>query len=255
MDNWIGPSVTCLLALCRAAGFARVELIRTERWYAMVACYRRWSSPNLAPAIDSPELKSVVHARNYGINFNAKKDEYITWTFRSNEAGLTREAVCLEVDGFGVPACYLQAPGDGWWMANSRLPPGLESGWKSVRLRTASSGYSNSLKIAVDMRAECRALEIRSAADGTSWRTGEWLRSSGRVIACWVAGLPENADVTNVRASIGHQGMRVLAVAASDESGLRQVNLEAPPGLPAGEFMLTVSVADVQSSPYPIRAY
>ena len=29
LDNWIGPSVSCLMAMCRAAGFARVEFLHT----------------------------------------------------------------------------------------------------------------------------------------------------------------------------------------------------------------------------------
>jgi tRNA (mo5U34)-methyltransferase len=42
LDNWIGPSVACLLALCRAAGFARVELLYSSGYNAGVACYRAW---------------------------------------------------------------------------------------------------------------------------------------------------------------------------------------------------------------------
>ena len=42
LDNWIGPSVSCLMAMCRAAGFARVEFLHTTGFHAGVACYRKW---------------------------------------------------------------------------------------------------------------------------------------------------------------------------------------------------------------------
>jgi len=38
MDNWIGPTVGCLMAMCRAAGFARVELLHASGLHAGVAC-------------------------------------------------------------------------------------------------------------------------------------------------------------------------------------------------------------------------
>ena len=41
LDNWIGPSVGCLLALFRAAGFARVELVGVNGEHALVACHRK----------------------------------------------------------------------------------------------------------------------------------------------------------------------------------------------------------------------
>ena len=41
-DNWVGPTVPCLLAMCRAAGFARVELLGTGDHHAVVACHRKW---------------------------------------------------------------------------------------------------------------------------------------------------------------------------------------------------------------------
>src|SRR5580704_9802410 len=42
LDNWIGPSVNCLLALCRAAGFARVELMYAKGIQGGAVCYRKW---------------------------------------------------------------------------------------------------------------------------------------------------------------------------------------------------------------------
>src|SRR5262249_20162327 len=44
-DNWHGPTLPCLLALCRTAGFARVEPQRVFEYSACVACHRHWMLP------------------------------------------------------------------------------------------------------------------------------------------------------------------------------------------------------------------
>jgi tRNA (mo5U34)-methyltransferase len=54
-DNWVGPSLPCLMSLCRTAGFARVELRKVIQHSACIACYRRWDAP--------------PHARRPGLNW------------------------------------------------------------------------------------------------------------------------------------------------------------------------------------------
>src|ERR1700682_5353542 len=49
--NWSGPSLPCLMAFCRTAGFAHVELRNVLEFGACIACYRRWeSAADNAPA-------------------------------------------------------------------------------------------------------------------------------------------------------------------------------------------------------------
>jgi hypothetical protein len=81
LDSWIGPTVGCLLAMCRAAGFARVEFLYASGVIAGAACYRKWESVPIEPEQEPPELLAVVHARNFGVNFSTRKDEYITCWF------------------------------------------------------------------------------------------------------------------------------------------------------------------------------
>ena len=42
LDNWFGPTVSCVAGMCRAAGFARVEVLHVENSRAAFACYRHW---------------------------------------------------------------------------------------------------------------------------------------------------------------------------------------------------------------------
>jgi tRNA (mo5U34)-methyltransferase len=130
-DNWVGPSVACLLAMCRAAGFARVELLHTEPYNAIVACYRRWEPPPAGSVSMPPELISAENSVTFGINFSSRKEQYITCWFRSPRQTIAKEDLCLEVDEFGV-ASYWAGRQQEEWVASFPLPPGLDPGWQVV---------------------------------------------------------------------------------------------------------------------------
>ena len=100
--NWVGPTVECLLAMCRAAGFARVEFLGTGDHHAVVACYRKWEPAPAEPAGDAPEVLTIENARSNGINFSTRKsEEYLTSVFRTARDTVTPEMLRLEVDDFG----------------------------------------------------------------------------------------------------------------------------------------------------------
>ena len=44
LDNWYGPTPTCVEALCRSAGFARVQMEYVEQNRAGWTCHRKWES-------------------------------------------------------------------------------------------------------------------------------------------------------------------------------------------------------------------
>ena len=83
-DNWSGLTVACMLAMCRAAGFCRVELMFAEGNYAGAACYRKWESPPEKPAGPPPELLFVSNSRTPGNCFSTRKsEEYLQCVFRA----------------------------------------------------------------------------------------------------------------------------------------------------------------------------
>ncbi len=79
------------------------------------------------------------------------KDEYVCLYFRSNRE-LTRDQLRVEIDGYGVPVLLLAAIGNGEWQANMTLPPGLDPGEHSIRLRTVDSHFSRPFPIEVSNR-------------------------------------------------------------------------------------------------------
>lgn len=155
IDNWFGPTVQCALALCRAAGFARValEYVSADR-RAGITCRRHWEPPGPDPSEPAPAIFSAVNNRTHDIYFHAGKDEYICLYFGSDVPDLTRDHLRVEVDRYGVPVLVLASLRPREWQANLRVPPGLAAGVHEVRLRTAGSPYSNTFRIVLLARGE-----------------------------------------------------------------------------------------------------
>jgi hypothetical protein len=229
LDNWIGPSVSCLMAMCRAAGFARVEFLHTTGFHAGVACHRKWEPVPAEAQRTAPELLAVANCRTFGVNFSTRKEEYITCWFRTADPAVTRDELRLEVADFGVRALYVRPDEPGTWLANFRLPPGLGSGWRPVRLRFADSPFGNTtLRIAVDLPLRVAQLALNGACDGTTWNAREVNASDGGFISCWVTGLPENCDRANIAVYLGETRLRVQYVGEPDAEGMRQINAALP---------------------------
>jgi SAM-dependent methyltransferase len=164
IDNWFGPTITCLEALCRSAGFARVRLEYATDRRAGLTCDRRWEAPPDEPPFEAPWICSAVNNRTSDFVFHPGKDEYIVVYFRSEET-LAKDDLRVEVDGYGAPAIALAPTVDGEWQASLRVPPGLALGSHVVRMRTRNSGFSNSVEIEV---ARGRGTTVRPAIAGSA---------------------------------------------------------------------------------------
>lgn len=143
VDNWCGPTPECLLAMCRSAGLAQVDLIDVTNHRASVVCKRRWPAPDSAPSVAAPQLHAVINNRTYRSTFHPHKDEYLSCYFKSIEQELTADSLFIEVDGFGVHTLVLAAGEGQGYQANCLRPPGLAPGRHEVRIRTRGSGLSN----------------------------------------------------------------------------------------------------------------
>jgi tRNA (mo5U34)-methyltransferase len=246
LDNWIGPSVSCLLAMCRAAGFARVELMYAAGWQAGAVCYRKWE-PVSNPRQDAPDLVAVANTRTMGINFATRKEEYISCWFRTAQEKVTRDQLRLEVGGFGVPALYTRTEPDGSWLGNFRLPPGLPSGWQNVRLRFADSDFGQTLRIAVDMPVAPGRVVLVGACDASNFQVNTISVGAVGHVSAWVQGLPENCDRDNLRVLLDSRRLVVDYVGDQDADGNRQINAVVPGSFVKGEHLLRIACAGASS--------
>ena len=249
-DNWVAPTLPCLLAFCRTAGFARVELQNVIEHGACIACYRAWQQP-AANAPEGPVLADVFHNNNGGINFESDRDTYLSAFFDSSDGTLTRDDVQPEAGGFGLRPLDVWKFGEGRWQVDFKLPPGLTSGWHDVRVRIRDSRPSNALRIAVDLDLACGPIRIAGVRDGVTWESSRIGRSGS--VSIWIAGLPDNADRNNVCVLLGDERIEVLYLAAAESGEPRQLNARLSEETPQGAAQLRVKVGSETSAPAEIQ--
>jgi len=245
-DNWCAPNLPCLMAMCRTAGFARVEHLTTFEHSACVICNRKWP-PVVKPKGTAPELLEAWHHLNYGINFQTRTDDYVVAKFRAaGKFGI--DDVRPEAGGYGVRPVHLSKEDDGPWVVKFKLPPGLDPGWHDVTLTAGKSPVSNAKRIAVDF-PEAGPAAIEGASDGTTWERDVLNLSRGNVLSIWATGLPENADKVNVCVLVGGERVKVFYVEPPNGKPVRQINVHVPDNAPKGELELVVN----GSAPFVVR--
>ena len=146
IDNWCGPTISCLMAMARSAGFPRVEFLYADSRRGGVLGHRRWESFEPQAGVRAPFLCSAVNNRHNDIVFQPRKDEYLCLAFL-NDAALTRDDVLVEIDEYGVPALILVRHDAGYWQVNVKVPPGISPGDHEVRVGTRRGGFSEPVRI------------------------------------------------------------------------------------------------------------
>lgn len=268
IDNWFGPTVKCLVALCRAAGFVRVKLeyVATER-RAGVTCHRRWEPEPAEVHVEPAWLYSAVNNRTNEAIFHPGKDEYLCIYFRSAETGLTPERLRIEVDGYGANALTLHDLGNDDWQANSRLPPGLAPGEHVVRIRTDATRFGNEFGIQLhDSRLQparapappepSSAIQPAPAIDSleNSLDRSNLLHGyrSERLV-CRFRGAPRDLSRDSIFARIDRQSIPVAFLTDLGQ-GRWQINLEVPRDLVPGTHAIRIrSIASEWSDPAEFR--
>jgi tRNA (mo5U34)-methyltransferase len=261
-DNWVGPNVACLLALCRTAGFARVRLESVLDHRAHVTCFRRW--PEVAnPRSPGPYLTSVGNATSGDRAFSSGRDDYVAMWFKSPRTDLTIADVFPQIGPYGSRPVILESTGGDGWHLDCKLPPGLAPGWHDAALRTADSAFGNSVRIAVDLpdagtqqrSARVGTSEIRIAivTDGKTWERNLVRTGPGGCISLWVSGLPPDATKADVTVRLGESDLPAIFLSEPDPEGLRQINAILPAGAQAGQYTVSVRFRDAFSETAPVR--
>lgn len=260
-DNWVGPNIACLLAFCRAAGFAKVTFESVADHRAHVTCKRKWDTPTSVSGL-APGLQCIENAASRDDQFAVDRETDISLWFRSAEADLTTADVFPEVGPYGVcPAVVRNCGGDGW-QAVFRLPPGLHSGWAPVRLRVRASAYSRPVRIrlstpenpSTDLSERFSTdFRIETVADGKTWERNSVFMRKEACISLWVLGFPSGLDATAALIRIGGVELPCIFVSEEDSSGLRQLNAMIPSGMSLGAREIRVVIGEVSTPPVQVR--
>jgi len=230
LDNWCGPTVEAVQLMVRVAGFASAEVLDVGSNTARVAAWRKWRSlpEDREPALG---LRGLTSHWNGGRTFSSAKEEYVSlWCEWAGEAPALGE-VWPEVDEFGVAPLAVVA-GQNGLQVSFRLPPGLDAGRHTARVKVGSRGWSERAELWVDLGAMTGELRVGSLQDGETWAVGE----SGGWLTVWVEGLTAEADRGNTVVEIGGIPHEPAAV----EAGSGQVNVKLRPMVRAGRWMVRV---------------
>jgi tRNA (mo5U34)-methyltransferase len=242
-DNWVGPNLACLMAFCRTAGFARVELESVLEHSACVACFRQWQPP-AAEAPAGPELLGVEHNTNGGINFDSSRDESVSAWFGWPARTLMLDDVQPEAGGFGGRAFHIARVAENQWQTNFKLPPGLTAGWHDVRIRVGGSLPGSVKRIAVDVPLTGGEVRIQGVCDGTTWVKEQLDLSRGDALSLWLSGLPDNADGNNLRVTLDGRRLPVTFLEPPGGSA-RQVNAQVPSDCATGVSSIGVALGGI----------
>jgi tRNA (mo5U34)-methyltransferase len=257
-DNWVGPNVTCLMAMARTAGFAEVQFSSVLSNRAHVTCRRKWSTQ---PGNDTaPEIICVENSNSRDHSFLTTRDDYISIYFRSAAPGLDCDDVYAEVGPYAVrPGELVDAGGDGW-LAVLKLPPGLDAQWHAVRLRVRNSQWSNSLRIPVDVPAEDQGgdgsseLHVNLVTDGKTWDRWRVKVGADSSLSVWASGIPDGCEMKDVLVLLNGLNLPAIYVSEKpDAEGLRQVNATLPAGLPPGKVKLRLECVGISSAPVDVE--
>jgi len=146
IDNWCGPTISCLMAMARSAGFPRVDFRYVDSRRCGLIAGRRWDISPALPGAQPPFLCSAVNNRHNDNIFQPRKDEYLVLAFLF-DGELTRDDVLVEVDRYGVPAIILVRHPSGYWQLNCKMPPGIQPGGREVRVGVRHCGFSEPVRI------------------------------------------------------------------------------------------------------------
>jgi tRNA (mo5U34)-methyltransferase len=237
-DNWVAPSVSCLAAFCRTAGFARAELRGRLPYSAPFACYRHWA-PLKKEWGTVPRILRAFHHLDFSVSFSTHRDDYVTLWFEHESGKLLLDDVQPEVSGFGTRPVHVSQQ-HGSWQTTFKLPPGLEPGWHDVRMRIKGSPISEPCRIAVDIVTGTEQLLIVSAKDGTTFEPDAFDRTQGNEVALWLTGIPESADLDILHAKVN--GLLAPIRYLQPPAEIRQLNVEIPRHL-TGELEIRISMA------------
>jgi len=244
------------MAMCRTAGFARVDFASVEDNRAHVICHRKWAETARTGA--APELIVVENSELQNHSFSAHRDDYVTVWIHTGERDLTCDDIQVQIGPYGARPAAVSNVGAGW-QANCKLPLGLAPGWHEVSVSVRSSNWSNRARIAVDLPREAqvctpttRDFEIKIVCDGRTWERNQVRTGLGSCLSAWIGGLPEGLTRTEVSFRLNGTDLPSCFLAPTDDEKGRQVNAMVPAGLDPGEYQLSVRCREEESKPVTI---
>lgn len=262
-DNWCGPSLSCLMAFCRTAGFAEVTFQSVIDNRAHVSCQRRWE--NTAARGKGPHTGAaplLLNAENpvfHNHSFQVERDDYAATWFRLPEGApdvtLTPDQVFVQFGPFGIRPAGFRKIAERDWQASVKVPLGLARGWHEVSVAIEGSEWSNALPVPLGRPApesqtfEANSIAIEIVTDGKTWERNVVHVGPESCISVWVHGLPDAVRPGEVWIELCGTLHPVSYLSGPDpeHNGARQLNALLPTRLALGETEVAVVLGRTRS--------
>ena len=261
-DNWVGPNTECFLSFARTAGFAVVELRGVYDQRAHVMCYRRWreeEGPGERPFLESAE-NSITGDRH----FLTDRDDYISFWFKAERTDLTCDNVLAQVGAYATRPVVVASTGKHGWLANCKLPPGLNRAYHEAKIRIIDTKFSNIIRVPVDdppldeankvkAKYDAHLAAITLVTDGHSWDRWKIYTRLGGCLSIWATGIQDDVSCEDIIINIGGTALGAVFVSDVDSMQARQVNALVPPGLPIGQVLLYLTIRGHDTLPVAVE--
>ncbi len=264
-DNWCGPSLSCLMAFCRTAGFAEVNFHSVRDNRAHVSCQRLWENTNARGAEEPqgvpPHVLYVENPVFHNHSFEIERDDYAAIWFRMPEGAsnveLTADQVFVQVGPFGIRPAGIRRMSEDGWQASVKVPLGLARGWHDVSVAISGSQWSNTLPIPVGRPAPERqsfapnGLVIDIVTDGKTWERNVVRRGAESCMSVWVSNLPDKVSRDELFLELCGSLHPVSYISGPDpeHNGARQLNALLPTRLVLGATEVSVVLGGTRSEP------
>lgn len=255
-DNWVGPNLSCLLAFCRTAGFARVNFEGALGERAHITGYRRWLEH--AGTDPAPEVLCVANSTRQDHTFAESADDYLTFYFTSPLDDLNCDNVQPQIGLYGSRPLQVARCGGGW-QAACKIPPGLSRGAHDAKIRTANSPYSVPVRIVLGPAAApsdapaSAVLRLLRVADGATLETGRVRVGENSGLSAWAHGLPPDARHTAIRLRLNGTDLPANWLAPLTGEEPRKINAALPSGLEPGPATVALVFDGEQSAPLTVE--
>ncbi len=249
-DNWFGPNVPCLLAMCRAVGFAGVHLRSVIEQRAHVQCQRLWPAlfGDVGP---KPHLLCVENAEYLNQDFSTHRDDYLSLWFEAEAEALTPDQVRVQAGEFGVRPVHVEANATNGWRAIAKLPLGLRAGFSLVSV-SGGGGWSNAVHIPIDVPRDWRQSDpgqfpILGVTDGRTYESNRIRAGMGSCVSVWIAEFSTIPERHSASIRMNACSFPASFVSMPDQRGVVQVNALLPSGMEPGTYYCSVWLGESAS--------
>jgi len=247
-DNWCGPSISCVEAMLRSAGFARVIYLGNFGERAHFVAHRQISKdPSRSNISDiAARIWAITNAIDNGYILRSDTDGFAcVWCEISGEYISEIDDISIRFGEFDALPVSITKMGERSYQLVCKVSPGIDSGIAVVHLRIKGYRASNNFRVMVDyapsnmrnINEEPRKGSIRlvSIQDSKSGSVGTVTMNGLTYLIAWIEDRQHILHLQTTSIRLAGIDLLIEYLSEPDSQGLRQANCRMPLGFTCHE--------------------